>query len=88
MGSQAIRLYDCTTYLRYTEDHPSKPYDFCSGDLEYAKSHIPQSAYLDMQNHPSETDNPYSFTSPSLAALTDSFKEQGIGDPYHIILYS
>ena len=87
MGSQAIRLYDCTTYVLYTDDHPSKPYDVCSGDVEYAKSHIPQSAYLDLQNHLSETDSPYSFTLPSLAALADCFKQQGIGDPYHIVFY-
>jgi thiosulfate/3-mercaptopyruvate sulfurtransferase len=88
IGNQAIRLYDCTTYLQYTDDHPSKPYDVCSGDVEYAKSHIPKSAYLDLQKHLSETDSPYSFTLPSLEALAGCFKQQGIGDPYHIVLYS
>jgi thiosulfate/3-mercaptopyruvate sulfurtransferase len=88
IDNQEIRLYDCTTYVQYTDDHPSKPYDVCSGDAEYAKSHIPKSAYLNLQKKLSETNSPYSFTLPSLETLADCFKQQGIGDPYHIVLYS
>jgi len=88
IDDREIRLYDCTTYLQYTDDHPSKPYDVWSGDTEYAKSHIPKSAYLDLQKQLSDINSPYSFTLPSLEALADCFKRQGIGDPYHIVLYS
>ena len=28
------RVYDCSTYLHYTDDHPSKPYDVVSGLTE------------------------------------------------------
>jgi len=88
IGNRSVRIYDCTTYLHYTDDHPSKPYDVGSGLTEYEKSHIPQSAYLDLQNDLSEKDSPYSFTLPHLIALADRFKQHGIGDPFHVVLYS
>ena len=83
-----VRIYDCSTYLHYTDDHPSKPYDVVSGLTEYKKEHIPQSAYLDLQNDLSDKDSPYSFTLPNLSHLAHCLKQRGIGDPYHIILYS
>lgn len=88
IGNSSSRIYDCTTYLYYTDDHPSKPYDVGSGLAKYSESHIPQSAYLDLQNDLSDADSPYSFTLPNLSHLANCFKQQGIGDPYHIILYS
>ena len=30
-----IRIYDCTTILHYTDDHPDKPYDVESGFKSY-----------------------------------------------------
>ena len=83
-----IRIYDCSTYLHYTDDHPSKPYDVVSGLTEYKKEHIPNSAYLDLQNDLSDKDSPYNFTLPNLSHLAHCLKQRGIGDPYHIILYS
>jgi len=83
-----VRIYDCSTYLHYTDDHPSKPYDVVSGLTEYKKEHIPQSAYLDLQNDLSDKDSPYSFTLPKLSHLAHCLKQRGIGDPHHIILYS
>ena len=88
IGSRSVRIYDCTTYLHYTDDHPSKPYDVSSGLTEYQMSHIPQSAYLDLQNDLSEKNSDYSFTLPKLTDLAIFFKQHGIGDPYHIVLYS
>ena len=29
-----VRVYDCSTYLHYTDDHPSKPHDVVSGLTE------------------------------------------------------
>ena len=37
----SIRIYDCSTYLHYTDDHPSKPYDVVSGLTEYKKKTYP-----------------------------------------------
>ena len=88
IGNTSLRIYDCTTYLHYTDDHPSKPYDVVSGLAQYSKAHISNSAYLELQKDLSDADSPYSFTLPKLSQLADCFKQQGIGDPYHIILYS
>ena len=31
LNRQNIRVFDCTTYLHYTDDNPTKPYDVESG---------------------------------------------------------
>ena len=84
----SIRIFDCTTYLHFTDDHPEKPYEVKSGLTEYQKCHIPNSAYLDLQADLSEADSPYRFTLPELEGLAKRFSECGIGAPFHIILYS
>lgn len=83
-----IRVYDCTTYLHYTDDHPLKPYDVESGFEDYKKAHITNSAFLDLQQEFSDNNSLYSFTLPKFNELGESFKKHGIGDPYHVILYS
>lgn len=85
---QDIRIYDCTSYLHYTDEHPSQPYDVVSGFDNYRTSHIPNAAFLDLQQSLSDNDSPYRFTIPALQDLADRFKKQGVGDPFHIILYS
>ena len=84
----SIRIFDCTTYLHFTDDHPEKPYEVKSGLTEYQKCHIPNSAYLDLQADLSEAHSPYRFTLPELEDLAKRFSECGIGAPFHIILYS
>ena len=49
LSDKNIRIYDCTTYLHYTDTHPSKPYDVESGIKNYRKGHIPNSAFMDIQ---------------------------------------
>lgn len=85
---QDIRIYDCTSYLHYTDEHPSQPYDVVSGFDNYRTSHIPNAVFLDLQQSLSDNDSPYRFTIPALQDLADRFKKQGVGDPFHIILYS
>ena len=85
---QDIRIYDCTSYLHYTDEHPSQPYDVVSGFDNYRTSHIPNAAFLDLQQSLSDNDSPYRFTIPALQDLAERFKKQGVGDPFHIILYS
>ena len=88
LNNEDIRIFDCTTYLHYTDDHPSKPYDVESGYLKYKKSHIPGSGFIDLQKDLSDQSSPYSFTLPNYKLLAKSFKNLGIGDPFHIVLYS
>ena len=83
-----IRTYDCTTYLHYRDNDPSLPYVVESGKEQYEKSHIPNSSYIDLQSDLSDKDSPYRFTMPDLKVLSENFKKVGIGEDFHIVLYS
>ena len=88
INNENIRTYDCTTYLHYRDNDPSLPYVVESGREQYEKSHIPNSSYIDLQSDLSDKDSPYRFTMPDLEILSESFKKIGIGENFHIILYS
>ena len=88
LGNKKVRVYDCTTFLRYTDDHPSKPYNVESGYQDYLEEHIPGASFLDLQNQISNTKSQFKFTLPDMASLSSGFGKLGIGDPHHIILYS
>ena len=88
LENKNVRLYDCTTFLHYTDNHPSKPYDVESGYQDYLKEHIPGASFLDLQNQISDTESQYKFTFPEVELLRNRFGKLGIGEPYHIILYS
>ena len=88
LGNKKVRVYDCTTFLRYTDDHPSKPYDVESGYQNYLEEHIPGASFLDLQIQISNTESQFKFTLADMASLSSSFGKLGIGDPHHIILYS
>ena len=88
LNNSDIRIYDCTTYLHYRDKNPSLPYIVESGREKYDTSHIPNSSFLDLQLQLSDQESPYRFTLPKLEALAEKFKKLGVGDPFHIILYS
>ena len=88
LGNKKVRVYDCTTFLHYTDDHPSKPYDVESGYQNYIKEHIPGASFLDLQNQISNIESQYKFTLPNIEILRKNFGKLGIGQPYHIILYA
>jgi thiosulfate/3-mercaptopyruvate sulfurtransferase len=88
INNNNIRTYDCTTYLHYRDNDPSLPYVVESGREQYEKSHIPNSSYIDLQSDLSDKDSPYRFTMPDLKILSENFKKVGIGENYHIVLYS
>ena len=83
-----IRLFDCSSFLDYTDNHPTKPYNVISGFSEYKKSHIPNSAFLDLQNNFSAQESAYSFTLPKLPNLAVAFQRAGVGDNCRVVLYS
>ncbi|MDC3107693.1 hypothetical protein OA416_00655 [Paracoccaceae bacterium] len=61
LADKKVRIYDCTTFLLYMDDHPSKPYDVESGYQDYLKEHIPGASFLDLQNQVSNTESQYKF---------------------------
>ena len=57
-----IRILDCSTYLHYTDNDPSKPYIVESGLEDYKNSHIPGASFIDLQKDLSDNKSPYRFT--------------------------
>ena len=88
INKKNIRIFDCTTYLHYTDDNPNKPYDIESGLKNYKLAHIPSSAFIDLQSDLSDKKSPYNFTLPKLKTLSKCFQKLGIGEQHHIVLYS
>ena len=88
LADENIRIFDCTTYLHYTDEDPLKPYDVESGLKNYKEGHIPNAAFCDLQGQLSNNESPFNFTIPDHNTLAKNFQAMGVGDPFHIILYS
>lgn len=83
-----LRIFECTTYLRYADGNPDIPYIVESGRTDYESEHIKGAAYLDLQGELSNPDSPYRFTMPEYGDLAERFAQKGVGDGLRIILYS
>ena len=88
LDNKKVRIFDCTTYLLYQDEDPSLPYIVESGFKEYQISHIKNSAYLDLQKDLSDNLSKFRFTLPDYHTLAKNFSNLGVGDDFHIILYS
>tara|TARA_A100000164_G_scaffold380088_1_gene426409 strand:- start:1099 stop:1983 length:885 start_codon:yes stop_codon:yes gene_type:complete len=88
LDNDKVRIFDCTTYLLYQDQNPSLPYIVESGFSEYQVSHIKNSAYLDLQKDLSDNSSKFRFTLPDYYTLAKNFSNLGIGDSFHIVLYS
>jgi len=87
LADPALRIYDCTVYLRY-ETGTGRPYTVVSGRADYDSGHIPGSAFIDLQAALSDNGSPYRFTLPPPADLAERFGRLGIGEGTRAILYS
>jgi len=85
LGAPAVRVFDCTTYLR---PRPEGGYNAESGRANYGKGHIPGAAYLDLGADFSDPASPLRFTLPPLDVLTRAFARAGIGHGTFVVLYS
>src|SRR6185312_7927870 len=85
MGAPALRIFDCTTYLR---PRPEGGYTAESGRANYDKGHLPGAAYLDLGADFSDAASPLRFTLPALDTLTKAFATRGIGHGTFVVLYS
>ena len=88
LDNKKVRIFDCTTYLLYQDEDPSLPYIVESGFREYQISHIKNSAYLDLQKDLSDNSSKFRFTLPDYHTLAKNFSNLGVGDDFHIVLYS
>src|SRR5258708_16266090 len=85
MGAPALRIFDCTTYLR---PRPEGGYDAESGRANYDEGHIPGAAFLDLGAEVSDPQSKLRFTLPPLDQLTKAFAAKGIGHGTFVVLYS
>ena len=83
----SLRIFDCTTYLRY-ETGTGRPYRVESGRADYDKGHIPGSAFLDLQGELSDNSARFNFTVPALDDLAARFAAKGVGAGRRVVLYS
>jgi thiosulfate/3-mercaptopyruvate sulfurtransferase len=82
-----LRIFDCTTYLKY-EEGTGQPYRVVSGREDYDAGHIPGSGFLDLQGAFSVQGSPYRFTLPSPEDAGAAFARHGVGDGTRVVLYS
>ena len=82
-----LRIYDCTTYLRYEED-TGRPYRVESGRADWEAGHIPGSVYLDLQVDFSEDAAPTRFMRLTPVATAAAFARFGVGPDTRVILYA
>lgn len=85
LGAPALRVFDCTTYLK---PGPDGRYIAESGRANYDKGHIPGAAYLDLQADLSDKNSKLRFTLPPLEELTRAFAAKGVGHSTSVVLYS
>lgn len=85
IGAPALRIFDCTTYLK---PGPDGRYIAESGWANYDKGHIPGAAFLDLGAELSDQSSKLRFTLPPLDELTRAFAAKGIGHGTFVVLYS
>jgi thiosulfate/3-mercaptopyruvate sulfurtransferase len=85
MGAPALRIFDCTTYLK---PGPDGRYIAESGRANYDKGHVPGAAFLDLQADLSDKTSKLRFTLPPLDVLTKAFAAKGVGHGTSVVLYS
>ena len=85
LGAPALRVFDCTTYLK---PGPDGRYIAESGRANYDKGHIPGAAFLDLQADLSDKNSKLRFTLPPLEELTRAFAAKGVGHGTSVVLYS
>ena len=74
MGAPALRIFDCTTYLR---PRPEGGYNAESGRANYDKGHIPGAAFLDLGGELSDPQSKLRFTLPPLDRAHQGVRRQG-----------
>ena len=84
-GAPALRVFDCTTYLR---PRPEGGYNAESGRANYDAGHIPGAAFLDLGGELSDPLSKLRFTLPPLSDLTKAFAAKGVGHGTFVVLYS
>ena len=88
LNDPALRIFDCTTHLLYSEEGSDAPYVVKSGCEDYDKGHIPGADFLDLQGELSVAASPFRFTMPSADHFAAAMSRHGLGDGTRAVLYS
>ena len=83
-----LRVYECTTYLRYAEPGAGVPYLPEAGRAEYEAGHIPGAGFLDLPGDLSRQDAPVHFTMLPPERFAEAMGCHGVGDGTRVVLYS
>lgn len=81
-----LRTLDCTVFLRFDPDTGARNAE--SGRAEWAQAHIPGSAFADLLNDLSETEDPsFPMQMPTAEKFAASMSALGVGDGTAVVLY-
>jgi thiosulfate/3-mercaptopyruvate sulfurtransferase len=86
----ALKIFECTTYLRYLPEGHDAPYRVESGRADYEQGHIAGAGFLDIQGELSDSTSPshLRFTMLPPDRLAEVLGRRGIGDRSFVVLYS
>ena len=88
LGDPALRIFDCTTYLKPAEPGSDVPYLIVSGRADYEAGHIPGAGFLDIQGELSDNTTRLRFAMPSADHFAAAMSRHGVGAATRVVLYS
>lgn len=83
-----LRIYECTTYLRYAEPGAGVPYHPAAGRADYDAGHIPGAGFLDLPGELSRQDASVHFMMLPPERFAEVMGRHGVGDGTRVVLYS
>jgi thiosulfate/3-mercaptopyruvate sulfurtransferase len=83
-----LRVFECTTYLRYAEPGEDVPYHPEAGRADYEAGHIPGAGFLDLPRELSRQDAAVAFMMLPAERFAEVAGRHGIGDGTRVVLYS
>lgn len=84
IGAPDLRIFDCTVFLRQSEEGP---FEADSGLDKFNEGHIPTSGFLDQIGELSDADSNLRFAALAPDALAAAFAARGIGAGTRVVLY-
>ncbi|MFN4088454.1 MAG: sulfurtransferase [Alphaproteobacteria bacterium] len=86
LGDPAVRVLDCTVFLRPLPDWSE--YRAESGRAQYEAGHIPGAVFADLIGDLSDPDSALRFTAPTPERLAEAMGRLGVGEGTRAVLYS
>jgi thiosulfate/3-mercaptopyruvate sulfurtransferase len=83
-----LRVFECTTYLRYAEPGAGVPYHPEAGRADYEAGHISGAGFLDLPGELSRQDARVHFMMLPPTQFAQAMTRCGIGDGTRVVLYS